>query len=166
MTLSPRLTFFSTALLCAALLGYGYYLEYVEFLDPCNLCKLQRVAFMAVILFAMIGMVHGSTGAASRVYHLLIALSATAGAALAGRQVWLQGLPPEDVPECSPGLEFMLESSPWLDVFREVLTGSGSCAEIDWSFLGLSIAGWALAWFAVIVLANLIWAIKGYRRAY
>jgi len=89
MTLSPRLTFFSTALLCAALLGYGYYLEYVEFLDPCNLCKLQRVAFMAVILFAVIGMVHGSTGAASRVYHLLIALSATAGAALAGRQVWL-----------------------------------------------------------------------------
>jgi len=70
MTLSPRLTFFSTALLCAALLGYGYYLEYVEFLDPCNLCKLQRVAFMAVILFAVIGTVHGT-----RIHARVVALA-------------------------------------------------------------------------------------------
>ncbi len=163
MLTSPRLTFALSAFVCIALLGYGYYLEYVEYLYPCNLCKLQRVAFMGVALFSLVGMVHGSHGTPSRAYHSLSAVCAGIGAAIAWRQVWLQGLPPEDVPECSPGLEFMLDSSPWLDVFREVLIGSGSCAEIVWTFLGLSIAGWALVWFAALLLGNLVMAIKGYR---
>ncbi|MEM7377986.1 MAG: disulfide bond formation protein B [Pseudomonadota bacterium] len=163
---SPRVTFALTVVVCVGLLGYGYYLEYVEYLDPCNLCKLQRVAFMGVALFGLIGLVHGSGGTASRAYHTLAALSAMAGAALAWRQVWLQGLPPEDVPECSPGLEFMMQTTPWLQVFREVLTGSGSCAEIDWAFLGLSIAGWALVWFIALALFSLAFAVRGYRRRY
>jgi len=163
MIQSPRVAFALTLTVPLALLGYGYYLEYVEYLIPCNLCKLQRVAFMAVAAFGLIGLLHNSRGAASRAYHVLASLAATVGAVIAWRQVWLQGLPPEEVPECSPGLEFMLETTPWLQVFQEVLIGSGSCAEIDWTFAGLSIAGWALVWFAALVIGGFVMALRGYR---
>lgn len=159
---SPRFNFALTFLATAGLLGYGYYLEYVEYLLPCNLCKLQRLAFMAVGLVGLIGLVHGSRKGISRVYHALAAVAAVIGGLLAGRQVWLQSLPADEVPECSPGLEFMLQTTPWLQVIEEVLTGSGSCAEIDWTFLGVSIAGWALVWFAALALFNLAVGLRGY----
>ena len=60
---------------------------------------------------------------------------------IAGRQVWLQHLPPELVPECGPGLDYMLNVFPLSDAIKMVLTGSGECAA-EWSlimFVGISI---------------------------
>ncbi|MDR2216246.1 MAG: disulfide bond formation protein B, partial [Nevskiaceae bacterium] len=33
---------------------------------------------------------------------------------------------------------------PLTDVLKKVLTGSGECAKVDWTFLGLSMPGWVL----------------------
>src|SRR3546814_8670975 len=41
-------------------------------------------------------------------------------------------------PACGPPLSFMMEVNPLTDVIRQVLTGSGECATVDWNFLGLS----------------------------
>jgi protein dithiol:quinone oxidoreductase len=59
----------------------------------------------------------------------------------------LQSLPPEEVPLCGPGLDYMLEILPLAEVIREVLSGSGECAEIDWTLLGLSMPWWTLLLF-------------------
>src|SRR5689334_7211195 len=40
--LTPRLAFALPAALCAALLGYGYFLQYGQGLEPCPLCLVQR----------------------------------------------------------------------------------------------------------------------------
>jgi disulfide bond formation protein DsbB len=63
---------------------------------------------------------------------------------VAGRHVWLTTLPPERVPACGPGLDFMLESFPLRDALRMVLSGSGECATVTWRLLGFSMPAWVL----------------------
>ncbi|MEE8094611.1 MAG: disulfide bond formation protein B, partial [Gammaproteobacteria bacterium] len=36
------------------------------------------------------------------------------------------------------------------EALKKVFTGSGECAEINWSFLGLSMPAWALVWFVIL----------------
>ncbi len=39
---------------------------------------------------------------------------------------------------------------PISEVVRKVLTGSGECAKIEWTFLGLSMPGWVLICVALL----------------
>ena len=140
-----RRFFLFAALACLVLLGCGYYLQLVRGLDPCPLCILQRAAYLGIGLVCLVACLHGS---ATRLYSGLALVCALAGAAIAGRQVWLQHLPPERVPECGPGLDFILQAFPLFDALTLIFTGSGECAETVWTFLSLSIAEWSLFWFA------------------
>jgi len=47
-----------------------------------------------------------------------------------------------------------------VETLRMVFTGSGECAEVDWTFLGLSIAEWSLAWFILFAIASIIHLVK------
>ena len=143
------------ALSCALLLAFGYYLQYVQGLDPCPLCLVQRGFFYAVLIILGIGAVHGSRKA---IYGTVAALFAAGGAAAAGRQVWLQHLPPDKVPQCGPDLYFMLENFPLSRTLQTLVAGTGECAVVDWTFLGLSIAEWSLGWFVALFLFA-IWLI-------
>ncbi|MCK5355437.1 MAG: disulfide bond formation protein B, partial [Methyloprofundus sp.] len=69
------------------------------------------------------------------------------------RHVWLQNLPPEEVPECSPGLSYIFENFPLTETLKLMLNGTGECADVLWTFLGLSIPGWTFV--AFIGLAGL-----------
>jgi disulfide bond formation protein DsbB len=96
---------------------------------------------------------------ATKIYGALTALFSLAGAAVAGRQVWLQHLPPDQVPTCGPGLESMLKTYPLGETIAQLFKGSGECAEKGWTFLSLSIAEWALICFVGFVLLSItqIW---------
>jgi disulfide bond formation protein DsbB len=87
-------------------------------------------------------------------YAALLGVAGAAGMAIAGRHVWLQNLPPEKVPACGPGLDFMLDAFPLFEVLEVVLTGSGECATIDWSFLGLSMPAWVLIAITLLTVAG------------
>ncbi len=141
---------------CAALLGYAYVLQYVDELDPCPLCIFQRVAFLALGIFFILAAAHNAERIGSRVYGVLLFISGAAGVAIAWRHIWLQNLPPDQVPHCGPGLEYMLDSFPLAETLKLVLTGSGECADISWQFLGLSIPAWALVWFVLLGVGGLI----------
>jgi len=82
------------------------------------------------------------------------------GGAIAGRQVWLQHLPADQVPECGPGLEFMLEVYPLAEVIKTALRGTGECATVVWTFLGGSIAEWSLACFAGLAVAYAVLLVR------
>jgi disulfide bond formation protein DsbB len=155
-----RLPFAAGAVVCAALLGYGYYLQYAQGLEPCPLCMIQRAFFYAVMALFIIAALHGPGRIGTAVYSTLVVLFALGGAATAGRQVWLQHLPPDKVPQCGPDLFFMLQNFPLSRTFAKVFYGSGECAAVDWKFLGLSIAGWALVWFSVLALYALWLALR------
>lgn len=135
---------------CTLLLGYAYYAQFYLGLEPCPLCIFQRIALIALAaVFALAG-IHDPGRLGARVYALLIAAVALVGAGIAGRHVWLQSLPPDQVPACGPDLDYMLELLPISEVIRKVFTGSGECAKIDWSFLGLAMPAWVLLWFVVL----------------
>ena len=146
-----RLRFLAGTLVCALLLAFGYYLQYgPRGLDPCPLCQVQRGFYYAVGLVLLIGAVHNPRGKFSVVYPVLAILFALGGAAVAGRQVWLQHLPPDKVPACGPDLAFMFKNLPLSNALQKLFTGTGECAVVDWKFLGLSIAEWSLLWFLAL----------------
>jgi disulfide bond formation protein DsbB len=107
----------------------------------------------AVGVVFLIAAIHnpGRTGAAF--YAVLTLIAAGLGAAFAARQIWLQALPKDQVPACGMGLDYMMNTMPFVDVLRRVLEGSGECAEKGWVFLGLSIAGWTFVFFAGMIAA-------------
>lgn len=145
--------------LCMALLGFALYSQYYLGLNPCPLCTFQRGAFLLLAVVFLIGGLHsprGPRGPRGRgVYGGLALVASALGLAVAGRHVWLQHLPADKVPACGPDLSYMMEAFPFADVLRKVFTGSGECAVVDWTFLGLSMPEWSLAWF----LALLAWAL-------
>ncbi len=149
-TPSSRQWFALGAAACAGLLSFAYYLQFVQDLEPCPLCILQRLAFMAFGLTFLVGAVIGSGRTGTRIVAGLGLLFAGLGAGVAGRQVWLQSLPADQVPACGPGLDYMVGNFPLLKTLSMILRGSGECAENAWQFLGLGIAAWALVWFTLL----------------
>ena len=157
-----RLLFAAVFALCAGLIGFAFFLEYVKELEPCPLCLFQRLFFIGIGLLALLGALHGPGITGRRVYGGLLALLALGGGAVATRHVWLQHLPADQVPECGPGLEYMLEAFPLMETIQEVLGGSGECAEVSWRLLGLSIPEWTLMVFISLV-ALFVWVALGRR---
>lgn len=144
-------------LACAGMMAYALYAEHVLGLEPCPLCIFQRVATIGLGIVFLTGAIAGPGKLKQRLNAALILIAAAAGASVAGRHVWLQNLPPEQVPACGPGLDFMLDAFPLARVFEMVFTGSGECANISWSFLGLSMPSWTLICFVVLGVFG-IWA--------
>jgi disulfide bond formation protein DsbB len=159
--LAPRTAFALAALACALLLAFGYFLQYVQGLEPCPLCLVQRAFFYAVMAVCLIAALHGRW---LMFFGILAGLFALGGAATASRQVWLQHLPAEKVPQCGPDLFFMLDHFPLSRTFSTLFSGTGECAAVDWTFLGLSIAEWSLFWFAALALYLLWIAVARGRR--
>ncbi len=153
--LQPRQVFVLTVLVVIGLFGFALYTQYVDGLDPCPLCMTQRFFYVLTAVFAAIGAVHISR---VRVYGALVALSALGGAAIATRQVWLQHLPPNEVPACGPSLEYMLQTLPFGEVFVRMFKGDGNCALVDWRLLGLSMAEWSLLCFLALAAVG-IWQV-------
>ena len=151
-------------MICAGLLAFALYLQYYEQQDPCPLCILQRVAFIAMMAVFAVGALQGPQRRGAAVYSALLFLIAAIGAAVAGRQVWLQHLPPNQVPACGPGLGYMLEQFPLGQALRKIFAGSGECAEAGWRFLGLMIAGWSLVWLVVLARFSVFIALRARSR--
>lgn len=158
----PQLLGLLAFVVCAGLLGTAFYMEYVLYLEPCPLCMAQRVAFALVGLIGLAAALTPPSPGRVRALAGLAVVAALFGLYLAGRQLWLQSLPPEQVPDCAPGIYFMLESFPLFDVIATMLTGSGDCAEVQWTWLGLSIPGWTAVAFGVIALlaASIPWFVR------
>lgn len=160
LNFSRRLGNIAGFLVCAGLMGYAYFAQYVQGYQPCPLCELQRMAMIATGVVFALAAVHDPRGIGRFVYGALVFLTGGAGAAVASRHLWLQSLPPDKVPACGPGLDYMLDTLPFTEVLSKVFTGSGECAQIDWQFLGLSMPGWTLIAFVCLGLGGLWWNVR------
>jgi len=149
---SPRLSFLLIAWSCGALIATALYFQHVMGLDPCYLCIVQRVFVLAVGVITFVAFIHNPGALGRRIYAFSAALAALVGSGFSLRQLWLQNLPEELVPTCGPPAEYLFEKFPvdkWLPM---LLQGSGDCARVDWTFLGVSIAGWMLFCFWLLAL--------------
>lgn len=148
---SARTLLFAGFAACAGLIGFALYLQYFANLEPCPLCMLQRVAFIALGLVFLSGALHGPGITGVRVYASLAVLTAGTGIGLAARHIWLQYNPPQ-FPSCAGDLYSQLERLPLGRVIANAIRATGDCAKVDWTLLGLSIAEWSLIWFTIFAL--------------
>ena len=141
MTLpSPRLTNFGLFVLMLVGMGVALYLQHYAHLEPCPLCIFQRVSLMSMGIVALIAFIHNPAALGRRIYAGLSLVGALAGVGVAGRHVWLQHLPADEVPSCGPGLDYWMDTFPFQEVVQKVLRGSGECAKVDWMMFGLSLS--------------------------
>lgn len=152
--LNPRNIFIAIFVACAGLLVTAIFIEPFKSMNPCPMCMMQRAVFVAVGAVALIAAIHNAQNIGLRLYGGAISLISVLGAGVAARQVWLQNLPEDQVPACGPGLEYMLEVFPLLEALEMALRGTGDCAEVQWTFIGLSIPGWSFIAFSGFILAG------------
>jgi disulfide bond formation protein DsbB len=147
MIFSPRLYFLFGFLFSAGLILMALYFQFAGGLEPCPLCISQRIMVLAVGLVLLAAAIHHPGRLGTRTYALLGFTTALFGAAISARHVWLQHLPADEVPACGPGLEYMFRYFPLTDTLKAMLTGTGDCAQVDWTLLGLSMPAWVLICF-------------------
>lgn len=131
-------------LCCLGLLGYAWYAQGVLKVEPCPLCIFQRVGVAATGGLFLMAWLHSPNGWGARAYGVLITAAAVLTMAIAARHVWIQHLPEGAIPVCGATLNYMLDVFPLSDVIRKVLTGSGECHAVNWSFLGLAMPSWVM----------------------
>ncbi|GAB3369904.1 disulfide bond formation protein B [Spongiibacter taiwanensis] len=164
MPLTARWIYALVAAACAALLSYALYTEYFDGLNPCPLCMTQRGFY---VLAGLTGLAAALINPGRKGRYLasgLVALFCAGGAAVAGRQVWLQSLPADQVPACGPSLEYMFANLPFGEAFRTLMMGDGNCAEVVWTLFGLSMPNWSLICFVVLAGAAIIAALPWVKR--
>ena len=139
-----------------SLLSFGYYLQYVEGLEPCPLCITQRFFLFTSGCLGLIAWLHKPSKLGTKVYTAIGSLLAVAGAGFASRQLYLQSLPADQAPACGPSIDFIFQTFPLTDALSILLRGDGNCAEVAWRFLGLSIPGWTVITFTCLAVAWLL----------
>jgi disulfide bond formation protein DsbB len=152
----PRIWFFLGSAGCVFLLSMGAYFQFNQGLEPCPLCISQRIAIFLTGLVFMVAVAHNPARTGITRYAILGAVTALGGAAISMRHIWIQHLPPDKVPECSPALEYMLENFPLLDTIKLMLSGTGDCAKVDWTMLGFSMPVWTLLAFLMLAALSLV----------
>ena len=125
----------------------------------------RQIWLVAMGVFFLIGALHNPKMTGRRVYALLVLLGACAGIGIAAYHVWVQHQPPNPLAGCTPGWNYWVEnfsvSYAWSKTIQAAFTGHADCAEINWTFLGLSMPFWTLLSFLVLG-AGAIWA--GFRK--
>jgi disulfide bond formation protein DsbB len=154
--LTPRIWFFLGFFGCVFLLSMGAYFQFVGGLEPCPLCISQRIGILLTGIVFLIAGLHDPGRAGVKVYAVLGTLAALGGGAVSVRHVWLQHLPPEEVPECGPGLEYVFNNFPLTETLKLMLSGTGDCAKVDWTFWGLSMPAWTLVAFLMLASLSLL----------
>ncbi|MDD2724945.1 MAG: disulfide bond formation protein B [Methylovulum sp.] len=153
---NPRIWFFLGFLACVFLLGMGAYFQFVDGLEPCPLCISQRIGILLTGLCFLAAAIHNPQTLGIKIYSITGAVFALSGGAVSARHIWIQHLPPDKVPECGPGLEYVFQNFPLSATIKLMLNGSGDCAEVNWQFLGLSMPAWTLVAFLLLAALSLL----------
>ncbi len=150
---------FAGFLVCTGLIGFALYLQYVRNQDPCPLCMIQRIVFIAIGFVFLVAAIAGPRGLVRRILGGLNTLLALVGVGFASRHVWLQHNPPA-LDSCTADLFTQLERIPFAAVIQRAIAATGDCAKVDWTLFGLSIAEWSLVWFAILAVLSLAYLLR------
>ena len=141
---------------CVAGMAFALFLEHVRHFEPCPMCIFQRIAMIATGLVFLFGWIQSPRAGGRWFYALLATLTSAIGAGIAGRQVWLQHLPPDLVPACGGTLGYLMKMMPFTKLVEFVLKGEGSCAKIDAQWLGITLPEWTLFAFIGFAIFSLL----------
>lgn len=129
-------------------------------LEPCPLCISQRIAFMALGVLFLIAAIHNPQQTGRRIYGVLHVVAALAGSGIALRHIWIQNHADEIMAECGVGFDYMFENFPLSKALQLVFKGTGDCAKIDWTMLGLTIPQLSLIAFIALAIYATFLAVR------
>lgn len=126
------------------LAGFGIvalalYIQVQNQLEPCPLCISQRIIFMSLGLLFLLHVFVSPRSWLHAGLALIEVLTALGGAGVAIRHWWLQAHKEEIFADCGVGFDYMFENFPLKKALTLVFRGTGDCAAIDWTFLGLTL---------------------------
>ena len=127
----------------------AYIFEIFGYYDPCPLCILQRWSFVLIATCGALMAIPGLRVFLKKVLFILASLFACIGSIIAGRQIYLQNLPSDQIPTCAPPLDFLMDTLPFFEVLQTILLGDCNCSEYEWRFI-LNFAEWALVFFILL----------------
>lgn len=160
-----RLTCMLGFLAAIAALGAAYYMQHVEYLEPCPMCMLQRIVFMLMaVIFIMLWLFVPAT-IGRRIWAFVLIAIGGVGIALAYRHLQIMDMPSETLAAGCSTLGIATESSFWqaffsqpIQVITEAWQGGKSCAVKQYQW-GLLIPVWALIGYVGLSLLALIGVI-------
>ena len=124
---------------CFGTVALALVIQTVYKLEPCPLCITQRIVFMCIgVLFFIAAFIKPATPAA-KLFTLLQVIAALVGAGWAIRHWWIQAHKESMVVDCGVGFDYMFENFPLKKAFTLIFKGTGDCAAIDWTLLGLTL---------------------------
>jgi protein dithiol:quinone oxidoreductase len=159
-SLSRRWLYLAGVLVIGGLFGVVLYVQHVLHEEPCPLCMVQRLIYIAMLVFFAMAALHNPGKSGARIYGVLLVLLALVGIGVASRHIWLRHLPIDQVPACGPGLDYLLQNFPMAEVWQELMHGSGECAAKGWTFLNLGIPEWSLIWYVLLGSWALLIALR------
>lgn len=151
---------------CLIILGSAYFIQYFFHQEPCSLCLLQRYAFWVLSLILLIAGLHNPKNHWTRYsYGTAALLFVVLGLFFSLRQVWIQNLPEGNLPNCTAGLDRLLQYLPLFEAVKTVITGGGECAHTNFKILGLTLADAAsLIFFGFFIFIFSIFYLDKKRR--
>lgn len=161
----PAVLFVLMALTCWALVVAGIYIQDLNpvTINPCPMCIFQRILFLAIGILAIFAAICLKISKKTIPWFSFVGLLiAAVGAYTAGKQSWMQWHP-LDALSCGRDDDFyvMVAKQPWTEWFPTIFKGTGDCSNVDWTFLGLSIANWSFIAFACCIIAFVLMFFKG-----
>ncbi|MEE9451700.1 MAG: disulfide bond formation protein B [Gammaproteobacteria bacterium] len=129
----------------------SYYFQYGMGLEPCPLCILQRFIVMVLAVWFLFG-IFFKTKVLIKSHCVITIILASFGALAALRKIWLQYFPSSgDNLTCGPDVGYLLRELPLTQILKVLFYSEGTCANIDWQFLTLSMSAWTLLFFILFI---------------
>jgi disulfide bond formation protein DsbB len=154
-----KLGYFLGFALCFGIVALALVIQTTYQLEPCPLCISQRMVFMGLgLLFLIAAFIPPKTIFKTLLMGLQV-LTALGGAGVAIRHWYLQANKESMIADCGVGFDYMFENFPLEKAFKLLFRGTGDCAAIDWTLLGLTLPQLALISFAGFA-AYAIWLWK------
>ena len=152
MTPANPLPFAALALLCLGAVGIAVSLQYGMDMQPCPWCILQRVIFLAIAVFALLGLVWRGTAGQwiASLGALALALSGVAAA------LW-QHFVAASSASCDLTLADRITSALKLDeLWPQVFTAYASCKDAAVNLVGLPFEFYSLALYVLIAVGSVL----------
>ncbi len=146
-----RLAWLILALGALALEGCALFFQYVMHLDPCVMCVYQRLAMFGLLAAGLIGLANPKSRMLRTFGVVVWGLSASWGLKIAIELVQIERNP-SPFATCS----FLPEFPSWMPLHEwlpSIFQPTGLCGEIQWRFLGVSMAEWMIVVFIMFLAA-------------
>ena len=146
---------------CFFIVGLALVIQTQYHLEPCSLCISQRIIFMSLGVLFLIAAFIPPANLFKKIFTALQVLTALGGAGVAIRHWYLQANKENMVADCGVGFDYMFENFPLEKALKLVFRGTGDCAAIDWTFLGLTLPQLGLIAFSAFAMyAVYLWNLS------